>query len=182
MTLWDDPIHLQWTAAEREQMAREGEAAMLLDPLPRGIHVRPRGPGREVLLIWTYDAKPAAPLWPPPYPPHYAETLMRGAARMIPGLERYAGHADSGIVDGGYYCKTRENRPLLGPLPIDGAYVMGALSGFGFMASQGAADLVGAHMTGSRLPDYAPAFHPARYEDPDYLRELDAYSGWSGQL
>ena len=101
---------------------------------------------------------------------------------MIPGLRTYIGRADRGIVDGGYYCKTRENRPLLGPLPVDGAFVIGALSGYGIMASQAAAELVGAHMTGSTLPTYAKAFLPSRYDDPDYLEQLDAYSGWSGQL
>ena len=32
------------------------------------------------------------------------------------------------VIDGGYYCKTQENRPLVGPLPVAGAYMIGALS------------------------------------------------------
>lgn len=182
MTLWDDPIEIPWTAEERARLEREPDARALLEPLPRGIHVRPRGPGRELLLIWTYDAKPSPPTWPLRYAPHYAEVLMRGAARMIPGLRAYVGRADTGVVDGGYYCKTSENRPLLGPLPVEGAFVIGALSGFGVMTSQASAELVGAHMTGEALPPYADAFRLTRYEDPAYMREIESYSGWSGQL
>ncbi len=84
-------------------------------------------------------------------------------------------------VDGGYYTKTRENRPLIGKLPIEGAYVVGALSGFGVMAACGAGELVAAHVAGSKLPHYASAFALERYEDPDYQRLLDTW-GDSGQL
>jgi hypothetical protein len=49
------------------------------------------------------------------------------------------------------------------------------------MASNGAADLVADHVAGRRLPPYAPAFSPARYEDPSYLKLLDDW-GDTGQL
>jgi glycine/D-amino acid oxidase-like deaminating enzyme len=84
-------------------------------------------------------------------------------------------------VDGGYYTKTRENRFLAGPLPLDGAYVLGALSGYGIMASSTAADLLADHLTGRPLPRYAPAFLPSRYEDPAYRALLETW-GDSGQL
>ena len=92
------------------------------------------------------------------FEPEYAEVVVRGLSRMIPGLAAYAGNVGRPYVDGGYYCKTRENRPLIGPLPIEGAYVFGALSGYGIMASQAGADLLAAQIAGSALPDYAPAF------------------------
>jgi glycine/D-amino acid oxidase-like deaminating enzyme len=84
-------------------------------------------------------------------------------------------------MDGGYYTKTRENRFLAGPLPVEGAYVIGALSGYGMMSSNGAADLLADHIAERPLPLYAPAFHLDRYDDPAYQKLLDNW-GDSGQL
>jgi sarcosine oxidase, subunit beta len=85
------------------------------------------------------------------------------------------------VVDGGYYTKTGENRPLIGPLPVEGAYIIGALSGFGIMAGCAAGELLSAHVTGSGVPSYAPWFLLERYEDPDYRALLDDWDE-SGQL
>jgi hypothetical protein len=95
---------------------------------------------------------------------------------MIPGLKPYLSRLPKSVVDGGYYTKTRENRPLIGRLPVEGAYVMGALSGFGVMAGCGAGDLLAAHLTGSKLPHYAPAFSLERYEDPKYQKLLETWA------
>ena len=101
---------------------------------------------------------------------------------MLPGLAAYFGRGAEGVVDGGYYCKTPENRPLVGPLGPEGAYVIGALSGFGIMASHGAAELLAAHVTGSALPDYAPAFLPSRYDDAAYRERIARWGARVGQL
>jgi glycine/D-amino acid oxidase-like deaminating enzyme len=85
-------------------------------------------------------------------------------------------------IDGGYYCKTRENRPLVGPLPVEGAYLIGALSGYGIMASQAGADLLAAYITGDELPAYAPAFQLGRYDDPEYQKLLAYWDATTGQL
>jgi glycine/D-amino acid oxidase-like deaminating enzyme len=100
-------------------------------------------------------------------------------SRMIPGLSRYLARLPRVFVDGGYYTKTRENRLLSGPLPIEGAYVLGALSGYGLMSSNGAADLLADHIAGRPLPRYAPAFALSRYDDPAY-RALVEQWGDSG--
>ncbi|MCL4393936.1 MAG: FAD-dependent oxidoreductase, partial [Chloroflexi bacterium] len=84
-------------------------------------------------------------------------------------------------MDGGYYTKTQENRPLIGPLPVQGAYILAALSGYGIMASCAAGELLAAHVTESALPRYAPAFRLERYQDPDYSKLLENW-GSSGQL
>ena len=55
-------------------------------------------------------------------------------------------------VDGGYYAKTPENRPLIGPLPIAGAWVNAAYSGFGIMGACAGGELLAAHVGGSSLP------------------------------
>ena len=135
-----------------------------------------------LLVIWTYDTKAQEPVWPPTFDPHYPEVLLRGLAWMIPGLSAYFGRGRQAYVDGGYYCKTRENRPLIGPLPIEGAYVIGALSGYGIMGSQAAGELLAAHVTGGLLPEYAPAFLLERYEDPAYRALLEEWDASSGQL
>jgi glycine/D-amino acid oxidase-like deaminating enzyme len=84
-------------------------------------------------------------------------------------------------VDGGYYTKTRENRPLIGPLPVKGGYLIGALSGYGIMASCAAGELLATHLTGSPLPSYAPAFALERYQDPEYQKLLEKWED-TGQL
>jgi glycine/D-amino acid oxidase-like deaminating enzyme len=66
-------------------------------------------------------------------------------------------------------------------LPVEGAYVIGALSGFGVMAACAAGELLAAHLTGGTLPHYAPAFLLERYQDPAYQRLLDTWDE-SGQL
>ena len=70
-------------------------------------------------------------------------------------------------------CRTRENRPLIGPVPVEGAYISCAFSGFGVMASCAGGELIARHITGGALPDYAPAFLLSRYQDPDYRALLD---------
>jgi glycine/D-amino acid oxidase-like deaminating enzyme len=101
---------------------------------------------------------------------------------MVPAMSRYLGGAEIGVVDGGYYCKTTDNRPLVGPLPIEGAFALGALSGTGIMTSQSAADLLAAHLTQGALPAYAAAFLPSRYEDPEYEEQTRRWGALTGQL
>ena len=101
---------------------------------------------------------------------------------MAPGMAPYVAAKSRGVTDGGYYCKTPENRPLVGPLPIDGAFVTGALSGFGLMSAHGAGELVAAHVVGGALPDYAQWFLPSRYEDPSYRRRVEEWGPLVGQL
>lgn len=105
---------------------------------------------------------------------------MRGLTTMVPGLAVYRDRLPESFVDGGYYTKTRENRPLVGPSGMDGVHLLTGMSGFGVMVSAGAADLLARHVVGGPLPDYADAFLLSRYDDPDYLADLE--SAESGQL
>jgi glycine/D-amino acid oxidase-like deaminating enzyme len=100
---------------------------------------------------------------------------------MVPGLAAYIERVPQAYLDGGYYTRTRENRPLIGPLALQGAYIIGALSGFGLMAACAAAELLGAQLSGDVLPSYADAFALSRYADPAYLAAL-ATHGDDGQL
>ena len=101
---------------------------------------------------------------------------------MVPGLQVYVDRGVTPIVDGGYYCKTPDNRPLIGPATIEGVFLLGALSGFGIMASQAAADLLATHLLDRPRPDYAAAFHPGRFDDPAYRSVLATLDSRTGQL
>lgn len=183
LLIWTDSVLLPWSAEERTFLQESAETRYLLEEFPAGVHCRPEGgPNSDiVLIIWTYDVRPVPPVFPFFVDPHYAEICLRGLARMIPGLEAYFGRLPKPVIDGGYYTKTRENRPLIGPLPVEGAFVIGALSGFGIMASCAAGELLAAHLTKSNLPSYAPAFSLERYNDPQYLRLLKTWTD-TGQL
>ena len=180
--MWADPLRLPWSDEERAELAGS-EHRRLLEEFPAGVHGRPEGTGesQSVLLIWTYDVEPTEPTFPIVMDPSYPEIVIRGMSRMVPGLRAYLSRLPRAFVDGGYYTKTRENRFLAGPLPVDGAYIIGALSGYGMMSSNTAADLLAAHVTGAPLPPYAPAFQLDRYDDPAYRALLDTW-GDSGQL
>ena len=183
MMIWTDPVRLPWSAEERTVLGEAAETRRLLGEMPAGVHGRPEGAGDSpiVLGVWTYDVEPVEPRFPVEFDPSYAEIVVRGLSRMLPAMAGYAERLPRSFVDGGYYTKTEENRLLAGPLPVEGAYVLGGLSGYGLMSSNGAADLLADHITGRTLPPYAGAFHLDRYADPAY-RELLAAWGDSGQL
>ena len=183
LIIWTDPTSLLWPEEERSVLAESEDTKWLLDEFPSGIHARPEGGSDSniLLIIWTYDITPVEPVFPISFDPHYAEIAMRGLASMIPEMKAYFGRMPKPLVDGGYYTKTRENRPLIGPLPVEGVYVIGALSGFGIMAACASGELLAAHVTGSQLPHYASAFRLERYEDPEYQKLLESWTE-TGQL
>jgi glycine/D-amino acid oxidase-like deaminating enzyme len=182
--IWQDPTQLAWSDRERRELARSDDTRWLTEMLPAGVHVRPVDltHGDELYIIWTFEADARSYQWPPSFDPHYGDVVLRACARMIPGLSPYIGARATGFVDGGYYCKTRENRPLIGPLPIEGAFVIGALSGIGVMSSQAAGDLLARHVMQQPLPDYAHWFLPSRYDDANYLALVDRWGPLVGQL
>ncbi len=184
LMLWDDPIQLRWSAEEQRELAESHETRWLLETFPSGVHFRPEGKGQSAFLLglWTYDIQEQEPLPNPSYDPYYPEVILRGLTHMIPGLGVYIGRMRKPRVDGGYYCKTRENRPLVGPLPVEGAYIFGAVSGFGIMAGMAGGELLAAHVAGLTLPDYANDFLLSRYENPQYQRLLAQWETTSGQL
>jgi sarcosine oxidase, subunit beta len=153
MLIWNDPAHLG-----------------PLGTFAPGVHLRVRGE-KTVLGIWTWAPRIEEPSFPPRFDENYADIMIRGLACMVPALEAYVGTRAirEAIVDGGYYCKAPDNRPLIGPAPVSGVVLIGALSGFGVMASQAAADLAAAYLLGRALPPYAGAFRVGRFDDPALL-------------
>jgi sarcosine oxidase subunit beta len=183
LLIWTDPQKLPWSPDERQILSEDPETRWLLDEFPSGVHTRPEGGtgSQVILMLWEYHTAIVEPTWPPPLDHQYPEIALRGLAAMLPGLTAYFGNAPRPVLDGGYYTKTQENRPLIGPLPVEGAYVIGALSGYGIMSSCAAGDLLAAHVAGSSLPSYAPAFTLDRYQDPAYQKLLMNW-GSTGQL
>ena len=180
LLIWADPQRLPWSAEERAALAKDPDAAWLLAPFPSGVHIRPEGAGgsRMVLALWEYHTpRFTQPRFPLPGDPLYPEIVLRGLSTMLPGMRPYLTRLPRPKVDGGYYVKAPDNRPLVGPLPVQGAWVLGALSGFGIMASQGVADLLTAYLTGQPLPPYAPAFAPERFT-PAYLARWQNEEDW----
>jgi glycine/D-amino acid oxidase-like deaminating enzyme len=183
MVIWTDSQTLNWSDEERQLIAEDPEYAWMLGTLPGGVHTRPEGGAESqiILLIWEYHAASVKPVWPLPVDPQYPEIALRGIVKVLPGMAAYLGRFARPHIDGGYYTKTVENRPLIGKLPIPGAFVIGALSGFGLMASCAAGELLAAHVTDNHLPAYAPAFSLERYDDPAYQARLESW-GDTGQL
>jgi len=177
LLIWDDPQSIDWDPEEISGL-RDGMSD-LLDLLPSGCHLRPEGGDESpwVLGLWEVRRRIMTPRFPVPVDPMHAEVVLRGLSRMIPGLEAYRERVPKTWVDGGYYVKTPENYPIIGPLRTPGAFVIGALSGFGIMASQAAAELLSLHITGQDLPEFADAFRRRRYDDPSYLDGIDADAG-----
>ena len=181
LLIWNDTQVLPWEAEEREALAGDEETNWLTQVFPAGAHTRPEGAGDTILMLWEYQPKVVEPTWPPLVDEQYAEIALRGLAAMLPGMKEYFGKMPRPQIDGGYYTKTRENLPLVGRLPLDGAYVIGAVSGYGIMSACGVGELLAAHITGAQLPSYAKAFELSRYDVPDYKKRLESW-GDSGQL
>jgi sarcosine oxidase subunit beta len=181
MTIWRDPQHIDWSDEERAGLKQMGRSD-LLGEMPVNVHFRPEGGEKSpyVLALWEYHDQVLKPVWPLPDDPLYPEVVMRGLTTMVPGLEAYAERLPESFVDGGYYTKTVENRPLVGPAGPEGVYLLCAFSGFGVMVSAGAADLLATHVTGAALPSHADAFLLSRYDDDTYMTSIE--SAASGQI
>lgn len=174
LTIWADPQYLPWTVDERAFLAESPETRRMLNEFPGTLHFRPEGGGDSpvLLILFPYHTGPVPEIFPLPIDPDYFEIAMRGMVTMVPAMRAYLRKMPKPTIDGGYYTKTKENRPLIGPLSLDGAYVIGALAGYGLMASLAAGELLAAYVGGTVLPAYAPYFHPNRYTRPEYQKLL----------
>jgi glycine/D-amino acid oxidase-like deaminating enzyme len=185
LVILDDAQRLEWSAEERAELAAGDDTRWLTEPLPAGIHLRPEGYGsaKTVLMLWDYHSAHRfdAPVYPLPDDPFYPEVVLRGMTRLAPGLAAYLDRLPHAYVDGGYYTKTIENRPLVGPAGPAGAYVCAAFSGFGLMAAPAAAELLAQQITGTARPSYEAAFLLSRYDDASYREKLASW-GSTGQL
>jgi D-arginine dehydrogenase len=170
-----DGQRIDWTDEERASLAADPALAVLAGTMPGGVHCRPDGGagGSWIKLGWAYNTAPSAPVAAPEFDPHFPEIVLRGASRLNPALRGYYGRLPRERTHyGGYYTMTRENWPLIGPMKTDGAFVIGALSGFGTMAACAAGELCAQSIAGAPLPAYAGTLGLARYRDPALLAAL----------
>jgi glycine/D-amino acid oxidase-like deaminating enzyme len=181
LLIWNDAQTLPWDKDECEALASDDETRWLTEIFPSGAHTRPEGAGNDILMLWEYRTKVMEVIWPPAMDEQYPELALRGLAAMLPRMKEYFGRIPRPQIDGGYYTKTRENRPLVGPMGVEGTYMIGAVSGYGIMSACAVGELIAIHVTGGELPSYAKAFELARYNDPEYQKKVENWND-SGQL
>lgn len=175
-----DDQQLNWTAEERGLLAEDPELRWLLNGISGGIHCRPEGgaTGKWVKLGWAYNEEASEPEEEPindrHFDPQFPEIVLRAASSLIPALGQYIDSFPSRCAHyGGYYPMTRENWPIIGPLGVDGAFVTGALSGFGSMAACAAGALCASWIAGRELPSYAKQLSLERYNDKELMAEIE---------
>ncbi|EQC24940.1 hypothetical protein SDRG_17177 [Saprolegnia diclina VS20] len=207
--VFDDPKHIMTSSAPltfdmdpigRLQFApdeRQDGDPLAHAEFPAGVHVRPYGDGKA-LAVWTYDTAFVDPVFPIQtiLDPRYGEICLRGLTPLFPQMASYLSdpHVLASMqVDGGYYCKTPDNRPLIGRFAqsVDGLYFQAAMTGVGLMSSAAAGELLAATVMGdvdfespSTPPPfaaYADALSPNRFQDEAY-RESIAGMQTSGQM
>jgi glycine/D-amino acid oxidase-like deaminating enzyme len=168
---------IQWTEEERALLASEPETAWLTQAMPGAIHCRPDGgdAGTWLRLGWAYNEKPQAASWEIPLDDRFPEIVLRGASRLNPGLKAYFGRLTRGMRHyGGWYTRTEDNWPLVGPMGPHGAFMCVGLSGFGTMMACAVGELTAAWVTDAPLPDYAASFSKQRLEDPSIVPDISA--------
>jgi glycine/D-amino acid oxidase-like deaminating enzyme len=174
-----DGFEIDWTDEERALLSDDTETSWLTERLPGGIHCRPEGgdKGTWVKLGWAFNRNASEPQQDlanePEMHAHYPEIVMRAATRLNPSLTAYADNFPTRFSHyGGYYSMTRENWPLIGPLGVDGAYIVSALSGFGSMSACAAGAICAGWIVDSDLPDYASQLSLARYSNKELMAKL----------
>jgi len=174
-----DTQTIDWSEEERELVAEDSELAWLANEMQGGIHCRPDGGdhGTWIRLGWAFSEANVLPTTEPPILDFFPEIVLRGAARLNPSLKHYYGGFPRGMHQYcGYYTMTEENWPLIGEMGVDGAFVAGAMSGFGTMAACASGELCAGWVVGRNLPRYALPLSLERYGDPDLVAEMGALS------
>ncbi len=170
-----DNAELDWDQDEKELLLADEELSWLAKPIAGNIHCRPDGGdhGSWLKLGWAFNEQPRQAEWQPRLNDQYPEIVLRGAARLNPGLKTYYnGFPRAFHHYGGYYPMTDENWPLIGSTDVSGFYIVGALSGFGSMAACAAGELCAQWVTQSVLPEYAQDLSLGRYENETLMLEL----------
>jgi len=175
----DDQL-IDWNVEENDLLASDPEFSWLTEKMRGGIHCRPDGGdlGSWIKLGWAYnDTAESSLSRNPELFTNFPEIVLRGAARLNPALKAYYDRLPAKMHHyGGYYTLTDENWPLIGKMNVEGAYVVGAMSGFGTMAACASGDLCARSVLGCKLPEFAEALSLQRYDDSMLMSELMAMS------
>ncbi len=161
-----DPQSIDWTEEERRAIADDPVTGRFAAEMPGAIHCRPDGGehGRWIKLGWAYNSAKADGSWEIPTDSHFPEIVLRGAARLNPALKAYYGQLPRTMSHyGGWYTRTDDNWPLVGPMGPTGAFMACALSGHGTMTACAAGELAAGWIAGTEMPGYARPFSLERY-------------------
>lgn len=170
-TIYADRQHLNWSDEELELISADEQFARLLDEYPAGLHIKPEG-HNQIKLGWAFNTQAQAPQWEIDIDPHFADIVLRGASRFIPGLVDYIDKIPAPVVQfSGYYTRTRDNLPVIGRLD-DNLLIVSSLAGYGTMAGCAAGQLCAGHLSRSSLPGYAKFFEPVRWQNPALMQEI----------
>jgi len=183
-TIFMDHQHIPWPPQDQVLLANEPDYVWMLERLPGGIHIRPEGSGDStwIKLGWAINRTVSSPEWMPKCTSGFPEVMLRGASRFVPELAAYADDLPQPVIQyGGYYTKTDDNLPLIGPMGIPGCYIVGALSGYGTMTACAAGELCASWVSESFLPNYAECFSPDRYNNA-LSRKTNPKGASSGEL
>jgi glycine/D-amino acid oxidase-like deaminating enzyme len=180
-TIYADSQFLAWSDKEIAFFASEEKYKWLLDEFPGGIHIKPEGEG--IKLGWAFNKMSEAPKWEPSNFDFFPQIVLKGASHFIPQLSEYENNIPTPIIEySGYYTRTKENWPLIGPTEVQNTFVIGALSGYGTMAACAAGKLCSEYILNIKeLPNYATYFHPLKYQNQDIVMEINELKS-DGQL
>lgn len=180
-TIFADAQTLNWKDEEKALIGEDPEYCWLLEEFPPGLHIKPEGTN-NIKLGWAYNREPEPPKWETSDDFDFPNITLRGASRFIPALTPYLEEPPTPIVQfSGYYTRTPDNLPLIGPLELNGLFTVAALSGYGTMAACSAGELCADWIMDGGLPDYARYFHPDRYSDAELMAEIGKVES-DGQL
>jgi glycine/D-amino acid oxidase-like deaminating enzyme len=177
-----DDQALAWSDEDRELLAADPATRHLTETIKGGVHCRPDGPveGNWIKLGWACNERASDPHGEEPIDPQFPDTVLRGASRLNPRLAAYIGRLPRGAHHyGGYYTMTEENWPLIGPMRAPGAFIAGALSGYGSMAACATGAICAAWVAGAPIPDYARSLSAHRYTDAALMAQLSAIGNGS---
>ncbi|RKP25952.1 hypothetical protein SYNPS1DRAFT_28332 [Syncephalis pseudoplumigaleata] len=172
-TFWSDPVAVKTDndGATTRMLSPNVHCRPWCPPArPAETDALANGTGRRQFTgVWTYEnqqlrgssalsAAASELVVPPPVPTEYPSFVLQGLCAMFPRLEGYL--ATSGksprqaldcvdAVHSGYYCKTHDQQPMIGPILRDnasnrlhGLWACGALSGHGIMIALGCGHLL----------------------------------------
>lgn len=180
-SIYADSQSLDWSEEERAFFASEKKYEWLLDEFPGGLHIKPES--GKIKLGWAFNTRSAQPRWKPSTLELFPQVVLKGASRFIPQLMEYQKNIPTPIIQyAGYYTRTKENFPLIGPTEMPNVFLVGALAGYGTMGACAAGELCAKYILNeTELPDYSRYFHPLRYEDSELMNEIN-HSMSDGQL
>lgn len=175
-----DGQHIDWSEDERASLLEDTATARFAAAMPGAIHCRPDGGDRGtwIKLGWAYNSKAQEASWDIPTDPHFPEIVLRGAARLNPALKAYYGRLPREMRHyGGWYTRTEDNWPLIGPMGPEGAFMACALSGHGTMTACAVGELTAQWLTGAERPACARPFSLERFRDPSLAPPAESAHG-----